>query len=404
MSYVFNPFTGNLDWTAAGGGEETDPVFSVSAAAGIDAADITNWDGKQAALTFPLSPTLGGTGVNNGTNALTVPATGTAALLARDQIFTGINSFTRGTDPTNTFFGGAGNTTGTGGGNVGLGTFSLGDFTSGYFNFGMGYFTLRKLTTGYNNVAIGSESLSNVTTAIWNVAIGASAGDTTTGSTNTYIGFRAAAGQTSGNNNVVIGAAAGASSGAYSGCVLIGYLAGLTNASSNKLYINNDESSTPLIYGDFAAGFLQTNHKTTTTNAVKEGLRLQALVSTASTGSAAGFGIGQSFFAETATDATYQQQGLISTSWIDATNASRKAKMSLSAYDTAARLGLEIEASGTAPMLGFYGVAPVIRATNAGAAGAFVANTSGIANDTATFGGYTLGQIAQALINIGILT
>lgn len=143
---------------------------------------------------------------------------------------------------------------------------------------------------------------------------------------------------------------------------------------------------------------------TTTANAVKEILAIEATVSTASTGSSNGFGAGLSWYAETATDGTNQQQGLISTSWIDATNASRKAKMSLSAYDTAARLGIEIEASGTAAKLGFYGVATVIRATNAGAAGAFVANTSGIADDTATFGGYTLGQIVQALINIGILT
>jgi hypothetical protein len=37
-------------------------------------------DTKQSALSFPLSPGSGGTGVNNGTNLLTIPATGTAAL------------------------------------------------------------------------------------------------------------------------------------------------------------------------------------------------------------------------------------------------------------------------------------------------------------------------------------
>jgi hypothetical protein len=78
---------------------ETDPVFAASVAAGIVAGDITNWNtaygwgnhataGYQSALTFPLSPTLGGTGVNNGTNLLTVPATGTAALLATANVFT----------------------------------------------------------------------------------------------------------------------------------------------------------------------------------------------------------------------------------------------------------------------------------------------------------------------------
>jgi len=55
-------------------------------------------------------------------------------------------------------------------------------------------------------------------------------------------------------------------------------------------------------------------------------------------------------------------------------------------------------------LLGFYGVTAVARATTAIGAAAFVANTSGIANNTATWGGYTLGQIVQVLINLGILT
>lgn len=59
---------------------------------------------------------------------------------------------------------------------------------------------------------------------------------------------------------------------------------------------------------------------------------------------------------------------------------------------------------GAAGEIGLYGVTAVARATTAGAAAAFVANTSGIANDTATWGGYTIGQVVTALRNIGILT
>ena len=36
-------------------------------------------------------------------------------------------------------------------------------------------------------------------------------------------------------------------------------------------------------------------------------------------------------------------------------------------------------------------------------AGAIGANTSAIANDTATFDGYTIGQVVKALRNIGLL-
>jgi hypothetical protein len=54
--------------------------------------------------------------------------------------------------------------------------------------------------------------------------------------------------------------------------------------------------------------------------------------------------------------------------------------------------------------VGLYNVTPVARATTAGTASTFTANTSGIADDTATFDGYTLGQVIKALRNIGILT
>lgn len=54
--------------------------------------------------------------------------------------------------------------------------------------------------------------------------------------------------------------------------------------------------------------------------------------------------------------------------------------------------------------VGFYGVSPTARATTSGAASTFAANTSGIANDTATWDGYTIGQVVKALRNIGILT
>lgn len=54
--------------------------------------------------------------------------------------------------------------------------------------------------------------------------------------------------------------------------------------------------------------------------------------------------------------------------------------------------------------VGLYNVTPVVRATTAGGAAAFVANTSGIADNTATFDGYTIGQVVKALRDIGLLT
>jgi hypothetical protein len=54
--------------------------------------------------------------------------------------------------------------------------------------------------------------------------------------------------------------------------------------------------------------------------------------------------------------------------------------------------------------IGFYGATKIVRPTTAVTAATFVANTSGIANDTATFDGYTIGQIVKALRNLGLLT
>lgn len=59
--------------------------------------------------------------------------------------------------------------------------------------------------------------------------------------------------------------------------------------------------------------------------------------------------------------------------------------------------------TATTQKISFWNKTPIIQPTNAITAATFVANTSGIVDDTATFGGYTIGQIAAALINTGIL-
>ena len=51
----------------------------------------------------------------------------------------------------------------------------------------------------------------------------------------------------------------------------------------------------------------------------------------------------------------------------------------------------------------FWNKTPIVQPTTAIASATFVTNTSGILNDTATFDGYTIGQVVKALRNIGIL-
>jgi hypothetical protein len=61
-----------------------------------------------------------------------------------------------------------------------------------------------------------------------------------------------------------------------------------------------------------------------------------------------------------------------------------------------------IESSG-ANRIGLFNATPQAQATTGIAAATFVANTSAIVDDTATFDGYTIGQVVKALRNIGLL-
>jgi len=66
-------------------------------------------------------------------------------------------------------------------------------------------------------------------------------------------------------------------------------------------------------------------------------------------------------------DTGVEEIGTIGTAWASATHASRKGRVIFSVYDTAAREGMRIEASGSAPMIGFYGETAVARQTVSGA-------------------------------------
>jgi hypothetical protein len=59
--------------------------------------------------------------------------------------------------------------------------------------------------------------------------------------------------------------------------------------------------------------------------------------------------------------------------------------------------------TATSQKLSLWNATPIIQPTTSITAATFVSNTSLIANDTATFDGYTIGQIVKALRNIGAL-
>jgi hypothetical protein len=199
----------------------------------------------------------------------------------------------------NTYFGlysGNANSSGSGTGtlNVGIGNAALLSNTNGRSNVAIGGNALRLNTTGLFNVAIGNDALRTNTGSQYNIAIGANAlkvstgqgsiGDNTaiggnalasntsgtanvaigpaalstntTGNGNFGIGQAALGLKTSGNDNLAIGNFAGQNNLNGSNNIFLGKEAGRNESTSDKLYIANTDTTTPLIYGDFSAKYV----------------------------------------------------------------------------------------------------------------------------------------------------
>lgn len=125
-----------------------------------------------------------------------------------------------------------------------LGTNAGESVTSGSSNVLVGRLSGQSLTTGDNNTSLGANSGDSITTGASNTLVGKSAGDTIK----------------TGSDNVMIGEFAGRnSSSALTGCVLIGTAVGLANVTDNRLMIDNSNTTTPLIDGDFSGDTIQFN-------------------------------------------------------------------------------------------------------------------------------------------------
>jgi len=140
--------------------------------------------------------------------------------------------------------------------NTAIGQEALYNNTTGLNNSAVGYYAMLANTTGDQNTANGFRALNNNTDGQDNTALGMqAAGGNTTGDFNTIIGSQAYFLNNTGSKNTVIGYMAGRGDGmtpySKSGNVFIGYRAGFFETGDNKLYIENTDSSTPLIYGDF---------------------------------------------------------------------------------------------------------------------------------------------------------
>jgi len=181
----------------------------------------------------------------SGTNNVMIGKGAGAAYNAHNALFIGNNagsSVTSGTQ--NTFIGS----------NAGSG------FTTGGSNTALGYEAGGVSSTGthYSCVFVG-DGAGKSSTGNYNIMVGGTAaGGGVSGRGNIIMGYRAAYSLTSGALNVIIGTNEGSSSiTTGSQNVFLGFEAGAQETGSNKLYIHNSNSTTPLIYGDFSSPLLR---------------------------------------------------------------------------------------------------------------------------------------------------
>ncbi|MCF0071486.1 hypothetical protein LZD49_13475 [Dyadobacter sp. CY261] len=156
----------------------------------------------------------------------------------------------------NTFMGeNAGLVNTTGYSNLAMGAEAGAVNTTGYSNIFVGEKAGRANTTGFFNTMVGGGTGFFSATSSSNVFLGLNAGSTNNSTANVFIGRAASYYTENGSNNVSIGFAAGSGTGATNtngtGNVLIGPFAGYYETGSNKLYIANSNTTTPMIYGEF---------------------------------------------------------------------------------------------------------------------------------------------------------
>jgi Chaperone of endosialidase len=123
-------------------------------------------------------------------------------------------------------------------------------YGGGNQNVGIGYRAIQYAGSSFDNVAVGAQSLFSNSGGSYNVAIGSEA-------------LRS----NNGLNNVGIGTFSGVNNATGNGNIFLGYNAGRDELGSNKLYIANSGTATPLIYGDFGTNSLKVNGSLNINNA-----------------------------------------------------------------------------------------------------------------------------------------
>ncbi|MBN2790613.1 MAG: hypothetical protein JXR69_10530 [Candidatus Delongbacteria bacterium] len=112
---------------------------------------------------------------------------------------------------------------------------------------------------GMHSVYVGQQTGEMNYNGTANVFIGSLTGKENNSNFNTAVGGTTFYKNTSGSSNTTLGCFAGYNNLTGSRNVFLGYKAGYNETGSDRLYIDNSDTSTPLIWGDFSANTLRFN-------------------------------------------------------------------------------------------------------------------------------------------------
>jgi hypothetical protein len=209
-------------------------------------------------------------------------------------------------------------------GNTATGTFALGQRSLVFYDYNSGLLleleSMGNVGGGNDNTATGQYSLASNQSGNDNTAIGAySLFSNDSGGDNVAIGLSALTSNTTGAGNIGIGWQAGASNQTGSKNIFLGYRAGYSETGSDKLYIDNSSTATPLIYGDFASDALTINGTLNSTGTLTAAGIMSSQGGIVNTGTLTSTGNISTGGTLTATGIMYSQGGIVNTGTLTST-------------------------------------------------------------------------------------
>jgi hypothetical protein len=261
------------------------------------------------------------------------------------------------------------------------------DITTGDHNILIGSGAGCNITSGSNNISIGSSSGKNISNGVANLTIGAAAGELYTGSNAVFLGLNSGKVATNGTDIVSVGNAAlfALTSGSKNTAIGVTAGGGITNTSDNtfvgynagRYRASGTDANTNSIQGVYVGSGTKSVAAGGATNEIVIGYN------------AVGAGSNSVTLGHTTVTNTYLRGNI---NLVDGGNV-------VADTTTGTKIG-----TATTQKLALWNKTPIAQPTTA-ISGATISSpgAGNVIKTDDTFGGYTLAQVVQALINVGIL-